>query len=135
MPGSQLAPRNRTSQFQTGADGRAPQRLGVGFGSIGFNITTLAGSTVETQLVLPTIARKIKGFSFAVGTSFGASDLVKLELDNQVFIESQAANSLVQNGELWFYPYERNYYNNSVFKISVTTAAATNVNFIVYYES
>ena len=131
----QLVPRIRATQTQTGSAGNAPGRLGVGFGSIGFNIATLAGSTVETQLVLPTIARKIKGFAFAPSSPFVITDLCKFELDNQVFIESQAAVSLIQNGELWYYTYERNYYNNSVFKVSLTTAAAENVNLIVYYES
>ena len=135
MPGSQLTPRIKPTQAQTGAAGLAPGRLGIGFGSIGFQIATLAGSSVETQLVLPTIAKKIKGFAFAPNTPFGVSDLVKFELDNQVFIESQACSSLVQNGELWYFTYERNYYNNSVFKVTITTAAAQTVSLIVYYES
>lgn len=133
MPGSQLV--GRASQMQTGAAGLAPDRLGIGFGSIGFTIATLAGSSVETQLVLPTIARRIKGFAFEPNTPFGLGDVVKLELDNQVFVEGQSASSLVQFGELWYYPYQRPYFNNSVFKLTTTTAAAINVNFIVYYES
>jgi hypothetical protein len=133
MPSSQIA--MRASQLQTGAAGLAPNRLGIGFGSIGFTIATIAGSTVETQLVLPTIAKRVKGFAFVFGTSFNPVATVKLELDNQVFVEGQGANSLVQNGELWYYPYERPYFNNSVFKISINDLAAQNVNFIVYYES
>jgi hypothetical protein len=101
-----------------------------------------AWALVLDQLVLqlpplqvPTIAKRVKGFAFVFGTSFNPVATVKLELDNQVFVEGQGANSLVQNGELWYYPYERPYFNNSVFKISINDLAAQNVNFIVYYES
>jgi hypothetical protein len=137
LTANQLVGRNQLQQRQTGAAGNAPGRLGVGFGSIGFTITTIAGSSVERQLVLPTIARKIKGFAFAPSSAslFNPNDFVKLELDNQVFVENHNAISLTQQGELWYYPYERAYFNNSVFKISVTSGVNENVQFIVYYES
>lgn len=131
--GGQLAA--RVTRQQTGVDSRASNQLGIGFGSIGFTIATIAGSAVETQLVLPTIAKRIVGFSFEPATSFGAGALVKFELDNQVFLESQNGNTLVQNGNYWYYPYNRAYFNNSVFKCTVTDTVAQNVFLTVYYQS